>query len=172
MTQNYNNYKNHQNPNNKNPMQTIALIILATIAIFGYQIRGVIKPHFNTADKNIENSSIQEKNDYSITDLEEIELTDEDSDDDTKTSTKNDFSLVNSSNNPNGNYLHNAIDSSGQIHKWTKKGIAVWVENSSYQTTIYQAFAKYNKTFPELFKFMIKQDRKKSDITVTMVNRL
>ena len=55
MTQNYNNYKNHQNPNNKNPMQTIALIILATIAIFGYQIRGVIKPHFNTADKNIEN---------------------------------------------------------------------------------------------------------------------
>lgn len=172
MTQNYNNYKNHQNPNNKNPMQTIALIILATIAIFGYQIRGVIKPHFNTADKNIENSSIQEKNDYSITDLEEIELTDEDSDDDTKTSTKNDFSLVNSSNNPNGNYLHNAIDSSGQIHKWTKKGIAVWVENSSYQTTIYQAFAKYNKTFPELFKFMITQDRKKADITVTMVNIL
>lgn len=176
MTQNYNNNNipPNQNPNNenKNTMKTIALIIFATVAIFGYQLRGVIKPHFNTADKNIETSSLQEKNDFSLKDLEEINLPDENSEESTSSSSKNDFSLVNSTNNSNGNYLHNAIDSSGQIHHWTKKVIAVWVENSSYQTTIYQAFAKYNRTFPELFKFMITQDKKRADITVSMVGRL
>lgn len=53
MTQNYNynNLPNKNNGNDKNPMKMIAIIIIATVAIFGYQLRGVIKPHFNTADK-------------------------------------------------------------------------------------------------------------------------
>lgn len=175
MTQNYN-YNNlpnqNNNGNNKNPMKMIALIILTTVVIFGYQLRGIIRPHFNTADKNIETNSIQNENDFSIKDLEEIDLPDEISDDSANSSHKNDFSLENSSNNVDENYFHNAIDSTGQVHKWTKKVIAVWVEESSYQTTIYQAFAKYNKTFPELFKFMITRDRKSADITVSMVSKL
>lgn len=150
----------------------IAIIIIATIVIIGYQFRGAIKPHFNTADKNIENNSIQEQNDYSLKGLEEIELPEEIPEDSSSSSGKNDFSLVGNSSDNSNNYLHNAIDGTGKVHKWTKKTIAIWVANSSYQTTVYQAFAKYNKTFPELFKFMITQDRKKADIVVDMVNYL
>lgn len=150
----------------------IAIIIIATVVIIGYQFRGAIKPHFNTADKNIENNSIQEQNDYSLKGLEEIELPEEISEDSSSSSGKNDFSLVGNSSDNSNNYLHNAIDGTGKVHKWTKKTIAIWVANSSYQTTVYQAFAKYNKTFPELFKFMITQDRKKADIVVDMVNYL
>lgn len=174
MTQNYNynNLPNKNNGNDKNPMKMIAIIIIATVAIFGYQLRGVIKPHFNTADKNIENNSVQEDNKFSLNGLEDIDLPDEVTDDN-PSSSKNDFSLVNSpSSNSDNNYLHNAIDSTGQVHKWNKKTIAIWVANSNYQTTVYQAFAKYNKTFPDLFKFMITQDRKKADIVVDIVNSL
>ncbi len=172
MTQNYN-YNNMPNPNNcnnKKPIKTIAIIIITTVLILGYQFKGVIKSHFNTADKNIEKTSVIENN-FSLKDLEDIDLPDEVGENEQKSSSKNDFNLVNSSNSDN-NYLHNAIDSNGQIHKWNKKTIIIWVANSNYQTTIYQAFAKYNRTFPELFKFMITQDRKKADITVDMVNSL
>ncbi len=172
MTQNYN-YNNMPTPNNgndKNPIKTIAVIIIATVLILGYQFKDAIKPHFNTADKNIEKTSGIE-NDFSLKDLEDIDLPDEIIENEQKSSSKSDFNLVNSGNSDN-NYLHNAIDSTGQIHKWNKKTIIIWVANSSYQTTVYQAFAKYNRTFPELFKFMITQERKKADITVDMVNSL
>lgn len=69
------------------------------------------------------------------------------------------------------NYLNYAVDSNGKLAKWNKTKITVFVSDSNYKSSIYNALSKYNKEFDGFFTFYIAKDRENSDIKIDVVDQ-
>lgn len=67
------------------------------------------------------------------------------------------------------NYLDFAANSNGQIVKWNKKDISVYIYSSEYDNLINQALRKYNDTFKGYFQFSSASFPQQADIVIDVV---
>lgn len=68
------------------------------------------------------------------------------------------------------NYLNFAANSNGQIVKWNKKNISVYVYDSEYNDIINQVLRKYNETFKGYFQLESASFPQQADIVIDVVD--
>ena len=66
--------------------------------------------------------------------------------------------------------MNYAVDSNGKLGRWEDTKITVYVTDSEYQKSIYQALSRYNELFDGYFKFYLTSKRDNADIKIDMVN--
>ncbi len=68
-------------------------------------------------------------------------------------------------------YLANAVNSKGQIVKWGKKNLNVFIEEGEYKSTVLSALDEFKATFSDIFTISLVDDKNLSDIEVVFETR-